>query len=36
VQLLNGWLWISDTNHHQLLKVNLETWEKQLVAITAN
>lgn len=36
VLLLNGWLWITDTNHHQLLKVNLETWEKHLVAITAN
>jgi hypothetical protein len=35
VQLLYGWLWITDTHHHQLLKVNLETWEKQLVPITA-
>jgi thiol-disulfide isomerase/thioredoxin len=25
---LNGWLWITDTNNHQLVKVNLETGEK--------
>lgn len=34
VKVIDGYLWISDTNHHQLLKVNLETWEKHLVPIT--
>jgi thiol-disulfide isomerase/thioredoxin len=34
VQLIHGYLWIADTHHHQLLKVNLETGEKHLVPIT--
>ncbi|MGV3641544.1 MAG: thioredoxin-like domain-containing protein [Adhaeribacter sp.] len=34
VKLIQGMLWITDTNHHQLLKVNPETWEKQLVPIS--
>lgn len=34
VKFINGFLWVTDTNHHQLLKVNLETGEKHLVPIT--
>jgi DNA-binding beta-propeller fold protein YncE len=33
VKVIQGLLWITDTHHHQLLKVNLETWEKFLVPI---
>jgi DNA-binding beta-propeller fold protein YncE len=33
VKFMNGHLWVTDTNHHQLLKINLETGEKHLVAI---
>jgi len=33
VQFINGFLWVTDTNHHQLLKVNLQTGEKMLVPI---
>jgi DNA-binding beta-propeller fold protein YncE len=34
VKFIGGFLWVTDTNHHQLLKVNLETGEKHLVPIT--
>ncbi|MDB5263028.1 MAG: hypothetical protein JWQ14_2309 [Adhaeribacter sp.] len=34
VKFIGGFLWVTDTNHHQLLKVNLETGEKYLVPIT--
>ncbi|GEO06216.1 hypothetical protein AAE02nite_38800 [Adhaeribacter aerolatus] len=34
VKFIDGYLWVTDTNHHQLLKVNLETSEKHLVPIT--
>ena len=34
VKFIGGYLWVTDTNHHQLLKVNLETGEKHLVAVT--
>jgi hypothetical protein len=34
VKVINGFLWITDTHHHQLVKVNLETGEKHLVPIT--
>ncbi|GAA4310930.1 thioredoxin-like domain-containing protein [Nibribacter koreensis] len=30
-----GYLWITNTNAHQLLKVNLETGEKEVVEVTA-
>lgn len=33
VEFINGFLWVTDTNHHQLLKINLETGEKHLVPI---
>jgi DNA-binding beta-propeller fold protein YncE len=34
VAFIQGYLWITDTHHHQLLKVNLETGEKYLVPIS--
>jgi len=34
VKFILGYLWVTDTHHHQLLKVNLETGEKHLVPIT--
>jgi len=34
VKFINGFLWVTDTNHHQLIKVNLETGEKHLVPIS--
>jgi len=34
VKFIQGYLWVTDTHQHQLLKVNLETGEKHLVAIT--
>lgn len=32
VKLINGHLWITDTHHNQLLKVNPHTWEKQVIS----
>ena len=34
VKFILGYLWVTDTHHHQLLKVNLETGEKHLVPIS--
>jgi len=34
VKFIQGHLWLTDTHHHQLVKVNLETGEKHLVPIT--
>ena len=34
VKFIQGYLWVTDTHQHQLIKVNLETGEKHLVPIT--
>ena len=34
VKFMNGFLWVTDTSHYQLIKVNLETGEKHLVPIS--
>ena len=35
VQVMGNTMWVSDTNHHQLVKVDLNTGEKSLLAISA-
>lgn len=34
VKFIAGEMWVTDTNHHQLLKVNLTTGEKYLVSVS--
>ncbi|QNF32403.1 redoxin domain-containing protein [Adhaeribacter swui] len=36
VEIIAGKLWVTDTNHHQLIKVDLTTGEKFLVSVTEN
>ncbi len=33
VLFVDGKLWVSDTNHHQLLRVDLSTGEKETIAV---
>ncbi|WP_026463426.1 thioredoxin-like domain-containing protein [Adhaeribacter aquaticus] len=33
VTFVNGMLWVTDTHHHQILKINLETGEKHIVVV---